>query len=202
MTPDPWLEAHAYLRPARRLCQRRSIARRPGSRSSRRRVPDWDDYRADFLAGVTAAAERRCRASISSRAAEWRPRCIETLARSHRLDGSRPRRAPSTRNCSASLTPRAALSTFCWATRALAPSFPGLLRYLGWTAMARFLASGRARLRQLARRGAVASQVLPDLRIVAGDGATRRRRTRAPASAVVRLLRHALAVQAHRLPVL
>src|SRR6185436_13626932 len=58
------------------------------------------------------------------------------------------------------------------------------------------------RLRRLARRGAVESQVLPDVRILAGDGPTGRRRARAQAPALMRLLRHALAVQANRLPVL
>ena len=36
-------------------------------------------------------------------------------------------------------SPRAASRTFCWATSRSTPPFPGLLRYLAWTAMARFL---------------------------------------------------------------
>src|SRR4029077_6211914 len=58
------------------------------------------------------------------------------------------------------------------------------------------------RLRRLARRGAVASQVLPDVRISARDGPAGRRRHRAKASALVRLLRHALAISANWVPLL
>ena len=58
------------------------------------------------------------------------------------------------------------------------------------------------RLRGLAGRGAVASPVLPDVRIPARDGPVGWRRSRAQTSSLVRLLRHALAVQANRLSVL
>jgi len=44
--------------------------------------------------------------------------------------------------------------------------------------------------------------VLPDVRIPSRDGPAGRRRSRAQASALVRLLRHALAVQANRMPIL
>src|SRR6478735_7767393 len=58
------------------------------------------------------------------------------------------------------------------------------------------------RLRRVAKRGELASQVLPDVRIIARDGPVGRRRPRAHASALVRLLWHTMAVQANWLPVL
>src|SRR6185369_6596269 len=62
--------------------------------------------------------------------------------------------------------------------------------------------SDRGRLQQLARRGEVASQVLPDLWIVAGDGAACRSRTLPPASPLLRLLRHALALRSNNVSLL
>jgi len=51
MTPDLWLEAHPYLRP---LAEVAALVDRAaaGIELPGARVPDWDDYRQDFLAGV------------------------------------------------------------------------------------------------------------------------------------------------------
>ena len=51
MTPDPWLEAHSYLRPLADLSAQVDRAA-AGIDVLDARIPDWDDYRADFLAGV------------------------------------------------------------------------------------------------------------------------------------------------------
>ena len=60
MTLELWLEAHSYLRPLADLSAQveRALA---GIDVPDARIPDWEDYRADFLAGVpllpsTAAA--------------------------------------------------------------------------------------------------------------------------------------------------
>src|SRR4029077_3135990 len=60
MTPDVWLEAHSYFGPLADLSAQvdRAAARIDVLDA---RIPDWEDYRADFLAGVpllpsTAAA--------------------------------------------------------------------------------------------------------------------------------------------------
>jgi len=52
MTPESWLEAHAYLRPVAELS---AEVERAAAEIAVPEVPlpDWDDYRADFLAGVT-----------------------------------------------------------------------------------------------------------------------------------------------------
>ena len=52
MTLDSWLEAHPYLRPLAELSAEvdRAAAEIEIPEAP---VPDWDDYRSDFLAGVT-----------------------------------------------------------------------------------------------------------------------------------------------------
>ena len=51
MTPDQWIEAHPYLRPVADLSAQvdRAVAAIDVLDA---RIPDWEDYRADFLAGV------------------------------------------------------------------------------------------------------------------------------------------------------
>ena len=51
MTPDRWVEAHAYLRPLADLSAEVDRAA-AGIEVLDARMPDWEDYRADFLAGV------------------------------------------------------------------------------------------------------------------------------------------------------
>src|SRR5262249_31832167 len=51
MTPDRWLEAHSYLRPLADLSAQVDCAA-AGIDVLDARIPDWADYRADFLAGV------------------------------------------------------------------------------------------------------------------------------------------------------
>src|SRR4029453_17571337 len=51
MTPDPWLEAHSYLRPLADLSAQVDRAA-AGISVLDARIPGWADYRADVLAGV------------------------------------------------------------------------------------------------------------------------------------------------------
>src|SRR5215203_336255 len=51
MTHDPWLETHSYLRPLADLSGQVDRAA-AAIAVLEARVPDWEDYRADFLAGV------------------------------------------------------------------------------------------------------------------------------------------------------
>jgi FdhE protein len=137
MTPDSWLEAHEYLRPVAELSA--EVDRAAAAIEIREApVPDWDDYRADFLAGVTllqsadaaldlepggrAAAELIERLA-STRSSGW-------LARETRALHAELRREPHAgrRIVDLLLRDESAL-TLC----------PGLARYLGWTAMRRFL---------------------------------------------------------------
>ena len=200
MTPDPWLEAHSYLRPVADLSAQVDRAA-AGIEVLDARIPDWEDYRADFLAGVPLLSSAdaavdlepggRMAAALLERLAAGTS--SGTLAAEARALDTELRREPQASR---------RIADFLLGDETLTPPSPGLLRYVGWTAMARFLRPVVNALRRLARRGAVASQVLPDVRIAARDGPTGRRRPRAQAPALVRLLRHALAVQANRLPVL
>ena len=51
MTPDLWLETHSYFKP---LADLSALVDRAaaGTDIPDARIPDWEDYRADFLAGV------------------------------------------------------------------------------------------------------------------------------------------------------
>jgi FdhE protein len=137
MVPDPWLEAHSYLRPLAGLAAEidRALA---GIDVPNARIPDWDDYRLDFLAGVPllssadaavdlepggrvagALIERLASGSWSGRLASE----IRALATDLGHEAEVPRR----------------IADLLLSGEAPTPPFTGLLRYLAWTAMARFL---------------------------------------------------------------
>jgi Ni/Fe-hydrogenase subunit HybB-like protein len=101
MIPDLWLEAHSYLRP--RLTS--STLAFPAGR---------------ITARTFSPVCRCCLAppppSISSRVKEWWERFSKYWP-PERLERSRRRSAPYTWNCGANPRFRAALRTFCWATR-------------------------------------------------------------------------------------
>jgi FdhE protein len=138
MTPDSWLEAHAYLRPVAELSaevDRATVALGilPAP------VPEWADYRADFLAGVSLlhSADAAIDLEPGGRTAAA---LIETLA----MAPSSGWIAAETRSLHAELQrePHAErrIVDFLLGDESAVPSFPGLLRYLGWTALARFIA--------------------------------------------------------------
>ena len=51
MTPDAWLETHSYLQPVADLSSEVDRAA-AAIEILDARMPDWENYRADFLAGV------------------------------------------------------------------------------------------------------------------------------------------------------
>jgi len=138
MTTDSWLEAHPYLRPVAELSA--EVDRAAGAIGILEApVPDWDDYRADFLAGVTllqspdAAVDLepggRTAAALIERLAVARSSgwlALETRALHADLQGE----------------PHAArrIVDLLLGDESAAPPFPGLVRYLGWTAIKRFIA--------------------------------------------------------------
>ncbi len=138
MTPDPWLDAHSYLRPLADLSAAvdRAVARIDVVAA---RVPDWDDYRADFLAGVPLLSSAdaavdlepggRMAAALLDRLASEMP--AEPLATEIRALDTALRREPR--------APRR-IADFLLGDDTFTPPSPGLLRYLAWTATARFLA--------------------------------------------------------------
>jgi FdhE protein len=75
---------------------------------------------------------------ISNRAAEWRQRLSNDWPPEPRRDGSRRRPALDTELRREPQVSRR-IADFLLGDETLAPPFPGLLRYLAWTAIARFL---------------------------------------------------------------
>jgi FdhE protein len=137
MTPHSWLEAHAYLRPVAELSAEVDCAA-DAIHIPEAAVPDWDDYRADFLAGVPLmqSADAALDLEPGGRAAAA---LIERLA----LACSSRWLAAETRALHAELQrgPDAArrIVDRLLGDESTAPPFPGLVRYLGWTAMRRFM---------------------------------------------------------------
>jgi FdhE protein len=136
MTPDSWLDTHSYLRPVAELsAEVNRAADAIGILAAP--VPDWDDYRADFLAGVPLL--RSADAGVDL---EPGGRTAAALIERLTLTRSSERLATETRALHAELQrePHAArrIVDFLLGDESAAPSSPGLLRYLGWTAMTRF----------------------------------------------------------------
>jgi FdhE protein len=136
MTPDRWLEAHPYLRPLADLSAQvdRAVA---GIDALEARIPDWEDYRADFLAGVPLLTS-------TSAAVDLEPGGRMAVALLERLASgeSSGSLAAEIRELDMTLRrePRVSrrIADVLLGDETLTP-FPGLLRYLAWTAMARFL---------------------------------------------------------------
>jgi FdhE protein len=137
MTLELWLEAHSYLRPFADLSE--EVERAAASIDLLdARIPIWDGYRADFLAGVpllpspNAAVDLepggRMAAALLERVASGT--FSGKLATETRALDTKLRREPDV-SCR--------IADFLMGNETLRPPFPGLLRYLAWTAMARFL---------------------------------------------------------------
>ena len=137
MTSDPWLDAHAYLRPLADLSAQVDRAA-AGIEVLDARIPDWQDYGPDFRAGVPLLASAdaavdlepggRMAAELLARLAsetspEWLAAQTRALDAELRRDPNVPRR----------------IADFLLGDEALTPPFSGLFRYLAWTAMARYL---------------------------------------------------------------
>ena len=138
MTPDSWLEAHAYLRPVADLAA--EVERATAALEiPQAPVPDWADYRADFLVGVTLLHSAAAAIDLEpgGRAAAA---LIEKLA----MARSSGWLAAETRSLHTELQrqPHAArrIVDLLLGDESAVPSFPGLMRYLGWTALRRFIA--------------------------------------------------------------
>jgi FdhE protein len=137
MTPDDWLKTHAYLQPVATLSARVDSAL-GGIELGAPAIPSWDEYAPDFGAGVPLL-------SSADAAVELEPigRAVRSLveklaevelpgdlgAQSARLNAELEERV---------LAP-GQIAEWLLGDGALAPSSPGLLRFLGWTAAARYL---------------------------------------------------------------
>jgi FdhE protein len=137
MTADLWVEAHSYLRPVADLSAHVDRAA-AGIAVPNICIPGWDDYLADYLAGVpllwsaSAAVDLepggRMAAALLGRLAsdtssEWL--AAEALALDRAL-----RQEPQVSRY---------IADFLLGDRTRTMVSPGLLRFVAWTAMARYL---------------------------------------------------------------
>jgi FdhE protein len=136
MTQD-WLASHPYLRPIADFHAQVAMAAAsiPCAGAD---IPNWDDYLADYQAGIPLL--RSTQAAIDCESAEAILVSLvervasmplpEKLAEECRVSGAQLRGELN--------APRRAVA---WVldNQAFKPAHPGLLRYLGWTALARFL---------------------------------------------------------------
>jgi len=137
MTRELWLEAHSYLRPVADLAAQVDRAVEAIDVLDAR-VPELDDYRTDFLAGVPLL-------SSADAAVDLEPggRMAATLL-GQLASGTSPAwfvaetRALDTAMRGAPNVSRR-IADFLLGDDSLTPPSPGLLRYVAWTAMARFL---------------------------------------------------------------
>ena len=137
LTRDGWLDAHAYLRPVGELCariERAAVdldAETPG-------LPDWNDYVSDFRAGVPLLKSPDAAIDL-----EPAGRMVVSLAGRLASEPLAGRLAEEASALDADLRrdARAARRVVDWllGDDSFAPVSPGLLRYLGWTVMARYL---------------------------------------------------------------
>jgi FdhE protein len=138
MTLDSWVEAHAYLRPLAELSAEVDRAA-DAIGILEARVPDWDDYRADFLGGVTLLQSAGAAIDLEP-GGRTAAALIERLA----LARSSGWLAAETRALHAELQrePHAArrIVDLLQGDESAPLPFPGLVRYLGWTAINRFIA--------------------------------------------------------------
>jgi len=137
MTQELWLEAHSYLRPLAELSAQVDRAA-AGIDVLDARIPDWEDYRADFLAGVPLLPSTAAAVDLEP-GGQMAGVLIERLASgtsSGRLAAEI--RALDTELRRATWGSRR-IAEFLLGDETLTPPYPGLLRYLAWTATARFL---------------------------------------------------------------
>lgn len=138
MTRDAWLDAHPWLRPVA-LFSGQVDAALASVAIEGAPVPRWDDYAGDYLAGVPLL-------QCAEAAPDLEPaggsvvELVERLA----VGALSGKLAAEARELAAQLrrAPDAPRRVASWllGDDALAPSSPGLLRYLGWTVTARYLA--------------------------------------------------------------
>jgi len=137
LTRDGWLEAHAYLRPVGELCARiERVA--AGLDTEAPGIPNWDDYAGDYKAGVPLL--RSPDAAIDLEPAG---KLVIALVEKTASDSSAGKVTAEASALAADLRgrPGAPRLVMDWllGEESFDPPSPGLLRYLGWTAAARYL---------------------------------------------------------------
>ena len=132
---ETWLAAHPFLRPLAQLTA--GVDRAAGEiEIPRIRIPSWEEYAADYSDGVPLLVS-------SAAAVDLTPAGRVVLALVERL-GSADSSIPGLARLAAGLRqdPQAhgRLAAFLLGEESIDVPSPGLLRYLGWAAAARYLA--------------------------------------------------------------
>lgn len=137
LTREGWVEAHAYLQPVASLCAAVERAAREMA-IAKAETPSWDDYDGDFRAGVPLVRSEGA-------AIDRKPAGAAAASLVAKLAAER---SPGNFAADAALLDQALRRETHGARRVVdwllgeddfAPPAPGLLRYLGWTALARYL---------------------------------------------------------------
>ena len=137
MTGDPWLRAHAWLEPIGRLCARVDEAA-TAVRASVPTSPRWDDYADDFEAGVPLLLSAAAAVDLD-RAGTWVGSLFGVLARdgaTSKLDEDIGALHAELRRAEGS---GRRLVDWLLGEEGFVVGSPGLLRFLGWSAMAHCL---------------------------------------------------------------
>src|SRR5215469_1195640 len=137
MTQDGWLAAHPYLQPlaSLRTIIQAAMAETPVASPE---VPEWDHYAGDFRSGIPLLQSSGAAIDLDP-AARTIVLLVERLASSS-LPGTlaKDSRALHTELCLSKDTPRLSVDWLLY-DETFECSDPGLLRYVGWTALGTFL---------------------------------------------------------------
>jgi FdhE protein len=139
MSREAWLEAHAYLRPLATFCAEVESAAKgaTGAGAPLEALPSWDEYASDFREGVPLLQSGDAAIDLEP-AGRAIVALVEKLAARSLPEKSAEMRAlhdELRRNLDA---PQRVVA-WLLGEESLEPSTPGLLRYVGWTATARWL---------------------------------------------------------------
>jgi FdhE protein len=135
VTLEDWLASHPYLRPVAEL-QAGVEAAMSTFAEPTAAVPSFDDYAADFHAGVPLLGSERVGIDLAP-AEEAVVALIEKLASSN-LPGPLPGQCQAL-NADLQSNPKALGAVLAAGTASEAPAEHGALRFVAWTVMARYL---------------------------------------------------------------
>ena len=146
MTEASWLESHPYLRPLAEVRARVERALKDVESpigEPRLGPPDLEDYRSDFLAGVPLLHRDPPLLTLEP-AGRATAALVAKLAGDSGLLGGEARLLDEQLRDMPPAEASRRIADWLMNDDAFTPSVPGLLRFLGWTAAARFLAPATA----------------------------------------------------------
>jgi FdhE protein len=137
LSREAWLEAHAYLRPVAKLCA--EVERAAGSLGVEcASIPTWEDYRGDFRAGVPILQAPSAPIELGPAGGLALP-LAEMLARDFSSDKYRNEARTLAAELHRESDAPERVVAWLLGAEGWTPASAGLLRYLGWTAVRRYL---------------------------------------------------------------